>query len=171
MEYIQGENGSFATQVFINLWVNKQDLPNDYVWIVKGEHGVFREQENGEFGYHCDLDFDEMLKLPKDTPIHASTLVFDGQSSPLTAEYETVGDLLEYAKETLDELRQNQVIAKVMPTISQKMIYSIARKIFDGADWSFLSTEADWVSEDAVNCFKQGEYDAYPELFLSKEGV
>lgn len=159
VDYVEGRGDSFAQRL------------TDSCWVVKGGQAILDQQEEGELAFHANLKGEEIVKLPKDTPIHAGVYSFKDQDGPLTSNYETVGDLLDLAKGIVNDLKDDPEIAKVLSPVSEKVINSLAIELFEDADWASLSTTADETCNDIVECFYAGEYDAYPELFLSSKDV
>lgn len=156
VDYVEGRGDSFAQRL------------TDSCWVVKGGQAILDQQEEGELAFHANLKGEEIVKLPKDTPIHAGVYSFKDQDGPLTSNYETVGDLLDLAKGIVNDLKDDPEIAKVLSPVSEKVINSLAIELFENADWASLSTSADEICNDIAECFYAGDYDAYPELFLSK---
>ena len=164
VDYVEGRGDSFAQRV----WSYRSLSKADSCWVVKGCEAILDQQEEGELAFHANLKVEEIVKLPKDTPIHAGVYSFKDQDGPLTSNYETVGDLLDLAKGIVNDLKDDPEIAKVLSPVSEKVINSLAIELFEDADWASLSTSADEICNDIAECFYAGDYDAYPELFLSK---
>lgn len=164
VDYVEGRGDSFAQRVWSYRYLSKADS----CWVVKGGEAILDQQEEGELAFHANLKGEEIVKLPKDTPIHAGVYSFKDQDGPLTSNYETVGDLLDLAKGIVNDLKDDPEIAKVLSPVSEKVINSLAIELFEDADWASLSTSADEICNDIAECFYAGDYDAYPELFLSK---
>ena len=167
VDYVEGRGDSFAQRV----WSYRSLSKADSCWVVKGGEAILDQQEEGELAFHANLKGEEIVKLPKDTPIHAGVYSFKDQDGPLTSNYETVGDLLDLAKGIVNDLKDDPEIAKVLSPVSEKVINSLAIELFEDADWASLSTTADETCNDIVECFYAGDYDAYPELFLSNKEV
>ena len=165
VDYVEGRGDSFAQRVWSYRYLSKADS----CWVVKGGEAILDQQEEGELAFHANLKGEEIVKLPKDTPIHAGVYSFKDQDGPLTSNYETVGDLLDLAKGIVNDLKDDPEIAKVLSPVSEKVINSLAIELFEDADWASLSTTADEICNDIVECFYAGDYDAYPELFLSNK--
>lgn len=165
VDYVEGRGDSFAQRV----WSYRSLSKADSCWVVKGGEAILDQQEEGELAFHANLKGEEIVKLPKDTPIHAGVYSFKDQDGPLTSNYETVGDLLDLAKGIVNDLKDDPEIAKVLSPVSEKVINSLAIDLFEDADWASLSTTADEICNDIVECFYAGDYDAYPELFLSNK--
>lgn len=165
VDYVEGRGDSFAQRVWSYRYLSKADS----CWGVKGCEAILDQQEEGELAFHANLKGEEIVKLPKDTPIHAGVYSFKDQDGPLTSNYETVGDLLDLAKGIVNDLKDDPEIAKVLSPVSEKVINSLAIELFEDADWASLSTSADEICNDIVECFYAGDYDAYPELFLSNK--
>lgn len=165
VDYVEGRGDSFAQRVWSYRYLSKADS----CWVVKGGQAILDQQEEGELAFHANLKGEEIVKLPKDTPIHAGVYSFEDQDGPLTSSYETVGDLLDLAKGIINDLKDYPEIAKVLSPVSEKVINSLAIELFEDADWASLSTTADEICNDIVECFYAGDYDAYPELFLSNK--
>lgn len=165
VDYVEGRGDSFAQRVWSYRYLSKADS----CWVVKGGQAILDQQEEGELAFHANLKGEEIVKLPKDTPIHAGVYSFKDQDGPLTSNYETVGDLLDLAKGIVNDLKDDPEIAKVLSPVSEKVINSLAIELFEDADWASLSTSADEICNDIVECFYAGDYDAYPELFLSNK--
>ena len=164
VDYVEGRGDSFAQRV----WYYRSLSKADSCWVVKGGEAILDQQEEGELAFHANLKGEAIVKLPKDTPIHAGVYSFKDQDGPLTSNYETVGDLLDLAKGIVNDLKDDPEIAKVLSPVSEKVINSLAIELFEDADWASLSTSADEICNDIAECFYAGDYDAYPELFLSK---
>ena len=164
VNYVEGRVDSFAQRVWSYRYLSKANS----CWVVKGGQAILDQQEEGELAFHANLKGEEIVKLPKDTPIHAGVYSFKDQDGPLTSNYETVGDLLDLAKGIVNDLKDDPEIVKVLSRVSEKVINSLAIELFENADWASLSTSADEICNDIVECFYAGDYDAYPELFLSK---
>ena len=167
VDYVEGRGDSFAQRVGSYRSLSKADS----CWVVKGGEAILDQQEEGELAFHANLKGEEIVKLPKDTPIHAGVYSFKDQDGPLTSNYETVGDLLDLAKGIVNDLKDDPEIAKVLSPVSEKVINSLAIELFEDADWASLSTTADEICNDIAECFYAGDYDAYPELFLSNKEV
>lgn len=167
VDYVEGRGDSFAQRV----WSYRSLSKADSCWVVKGGEAILDQQEEGELAFHANLKGEEIVKLPKDTPIHAGVYSFKDQDGPLTSNYETVGDLLDLAKGIINDLKDDPKIAKVLSPVSEKVINSLAVELFEDADWASLSTSADERGNDIVECFYAGDYGAYPELFLSNKGA
>ena len=167
VDYVEGRGDSFAQRVWSYRYLSKADS----CWVVKGGEAILDQQEEGELAFHANLKGEEFVKLPKDTPIHAGVYSFKDQDGPLTSNYETVGDLLDLAKGIVNDLKDDPEIAKVLSPVSEKVINSLAIELFEDADWASLSTTADEICNDIAECFYAGDYDAYPELFLSNKEV
>lgn len=165
VDYVEGRGDSFAQRVWSYRYLSKADS----CWVVKGGQAILDQQEEGELAFHANLKGEEIVKLPKDTPIHAGVYSFKDQDGPLTSNYETVGDLLDLAKGIVNDLKDDPEIAKVLSPVSEKVINSLAIELFEDADWASLSTSADEICNDIAECFYAGDYDAYPELFLSNK--
>ena len=165
VDYVEGRGDSFAQRV----WSYRSLSKADSCWVVKGGEAILDQQEEGELAFHANLKGEEIVKLPKDTPIHAGVYSFKDQDGPLTSNYETVGDLLDLAKGIVKDLKDDPEIAKVLSPVSEKVINSLAIELFEDADWASLSTTADEICNDIAECFYAGDYDAYPELFLSNK--
>lgn len=165
VDYVEGRGDSFAQRV----WSYRSLSKADSCWVVKGCEAILDQQEEGELAFHANLKGEEIVKLPKDIPIHAGVYSFKDQDGPLTSNYETVGDLLDLAKGIVNDLKDDPEIAKVLSPVSEKVINSLAIELFEDADWASLSTSADETCNDIVECFYAGDYDAYPELFLSNK--
>lgn len=167
---IQGLNHSFAQRLY------------DGQWIVVGASNVLPQAEPDELAYCIDQDFATITKLPFDTPIYASVNSFEpydqdtdtlmnGQSflSPVTQDFETVGDLFKYAqaaiRDVYDSLNEaERAHFRTNNMFSPEAIISVADSMWDGANWASLATEADEIANDISDCLANGEYDAYPEL-------
>lgn len=182
--YVQGVNGSFAQRLMPEDQMRTvNDSTNDR-WVVIGAHDALDQAEKGEYGYTIDADFDEIMKLPTDTPIYASVNSFESfnkedhesyqtddiVTTPLASDYETVGDLFAAAKDAIhdayndcenDEERSH---FNVYNMYSFEAIKAVAANIWYNADWASLITEGDQIRMDIEYCLNQGEYDAYPEF-------
>ena len=170
LDLIQGINHSFAQRLY------------DDQWIVVGDNDVLAQAESDELAYCIDQDFAMITKLPVDTPIYASVGSFDtyeqdtdtlikDQSflSPITQNFETVGDLFKYAQDAIRDVYENLSEAelahfRVNNMFSPEAIIDVAENMWDGASWASLATEADEIANDISDCLENGEYDAYPEL-------
>lgn len=169
--YVEGRNGSFAQRL------------NNNDWIVAGIHSLEDQQEPAEYAYEINTDFKTIKKLPADTPIFASTQSFpdfdkeDGEtiqtdhyvSTNITEDYETVGDLFRYARETIKDIHDNLADDeidhfKANNMFSIEALNEVAETIWETRNWTSLSTNADETQQDIQECLNNGEYDAYPEL-------
>lgn len=182
--YIQGVNGSFAQRLMPE---DQMRTVNDSIndrWVVIGAQGTLAQAEKDEYAYTIDADFNEIMKLPADTPIYAGVNSFesfgkenhesyqidDVVTTPLASDYETVGDLFAAAKDAIhdayndcenDEERSH---FNVYNMYSFEAIEAVAANIWDSADWASLITEGDQIRMDIEDCLDQGEYDVYPEF-------
>ena len=75
--YVQGVNGSFAQRLMPEDQMRTINDSTNNHWVVIGAHDVLDQAEKGEYGYTIDADFDEIMKLPTDTPIYASVNSFE----------------------------------------------------------------------------------------------
>lgn len=167
---IQGLNHSFAQRLY------------DGQWIVIGASDVLPQAEPGELAYCIDQDFATLTKLPFDTPIYAGINSFEpyeqdidtlmkGQSflSPVTQDFETVGDLFKDAQAAIRDVYDGLSEAELAHfrtnnMFSPEAIICVAENIWDNASWASLASEADEIANDISDCLANGEYDAYPEL-------
>lgn len=170
LDLIQGINHSFAQRLY------------DGQWIVVGASDVLAQAESGELAYCIDQDFATITKLPFDTPIYASVNSFEpydqdidtlmkAQSflSPVTQDFETVGDLFKYAQDAIRDVYDNLSEAELAHfrtnnMLSPEAIIYVAENMWDNASWASLATEADEIANDISDCLENGEYDAYPAL-------
>lgn len=172
--YVQGLNGSSA-----------QRLENNK-WIVSGAADILGQQEPGENAYRIKATFDDIMKLPFDTPIYASVNSFEvftqedkdnGESfhsghdemASITEDFETVGDLFDAAKDAIKTVYENLEPSekkhfRIMNKNSVEAITEVAENIWDNADWASLYTGGDEIANDIQECLSNGEYDAYPAL-------
>lgn len=172
--FIQGEKGSHAQRF------NSQ-------WIVSGAHNVFLHTPS-EYGYRLNLPIDALFKLPMDTPIHAGVSYFtifnktlDAKTTILdnleitsntTDTFDSVGDLIAAAKESIQNVYQNldseeKKHFRVYNMYSVDAIKEIAAALWNGMDdGASLYTAQDEIENDLYECIDTKVYDAYPALLI-----
>lgn len=147
-KYVKGAGDSFAVLV-------------NGKWLVRGSDDALAQLENGEFGYIIDKSVDEVMKLPKETPIYAGTFYFyepydERDFMSLTDEFETVGSLFMYAKKILSDLNPSDFIdyedgtLKADLTENQEAIETVAQAIFCYADWQSYESVKEEIYEDIL---------------------
>ena len=173
--FIQGEKGSHAQRF------NSQ-------WIVSGAHNVFLHTPF-EYGYRLNLPIDALFKLPMDTPIHAGvsdfttfnktldakTTILDNLeiTSNTTDTFDSVGDLIAMAKESIQNVYQNldpdeKKHFRVYNMYSVDAIKEIAVALWNNMDdGASLYTAQDEIENDLYECISTKTYDAYPALLIA----
>lgn len=172
--FIQGEKGSRAQRL------NGQ-------WIVSGAHNVFLHTPF-EYGYRLNLPIDALFKLPMDTPIHAGvsdftsfnkildakTTILDNLeiTSNITNTFDSVGDLIIAAKETIQNVYQNlnteeKKHFRIYNMYSVDAIKEIAVALWNGMDdGTSLYTAQNEIENDLYECINTKVNDAYPALLI-----
>lgn len=173
--FIQGEKGSRVQRL------------NDQ-WIVSGAHNVFLHTPS-EYGYRLNLPIDDLFKLPMDTPIHAAvsdfttfnkildtkTTILDNLeiTSNITDTFDSVGDLIIAAKETIQNVYRNlnteeKKHFRIYNMYSVDAIKEIAIALWTGMDdGASLYTAQDEIENDLYECINTKVNDAYPALLIA----
>lgn len=141
-------------------------------WFVIGAHDVLDEQEDTEFAYKiAETDIKTVLQLNADTPVYAGVNSFENNSNE-TADYVTVNDLIELAKEMLKDIQNaehadfnwsvfNQLMRRKNDLVNnQTAIEEIANAFLDQLTWQQPTSYFDELEEDVCE-----QPDAYEALF------
>lgn len=142
--YIPGINGSYAR-------LTKNG------WEIHGANNILDEQTEDEYAFKTSLSFDDIKKLPMDTPIYSA--VHDFEDGNVTHSYETVADLYNNAQKCL---RDNDDQPSYIPFAANHIdaLNEVAETIFEQVTWQHFSSYHPDVANDM-----EDQPDAYPHCF------
>ena len=143
--YVPGFNGSYA----------KRD--NNGIWRIHGASNILDEQYDDEYVFKTSLSFEQVKKLPLDTPIYSSVKSFNDNDT--TISYETVGDLYQNAQQCLRG-NDDQPTYRPYAANNTDALNEVAENIFDGVTWQSYSAYQQDVARDMSD-----QPDAYPHCF------
>lgn len=139
---------------------NSKAVFQNSTWIIHGDHNILAEQGPNEYAYKIDMDFSALQNLNPDMPIYASVNSF--LDKDITDDYETLADLYNYIKDTLQNLDSNDFSKLLKPKLTHNkiIINKLAKLIFDNVTWQSFSTLAEDIRQDI-----EDNPDCYSYLF------